>query len=449
MKRSYIFGLIVTLICSTAGFSQNPVQNPPQNQNQPQQVQQQQAKPQQTQPQNQPQQAQPQNQPQTQVRNQSQAPPQTQNRSQPQVQQTPGQVPQRPQATQNQPQSQSPNQPAQAPNTPDRRAPRQRPSDRTQQPVDKSSVLTERAKIQNERQSKAPEHIVWLREMYRNIDLDKDNNAALYYPVQPIGDRMNLFTTIFKLMADNKITAYNYVMDRQEVFTDSEKVNFESILKKFQILYKKEGTGENVRYIVDNSDIPSSEVLTYTIKEGWYFDAATGMFKSQVLAICPLLVRQDYSVGDITNNALFWIPYENLRPYLARTPIMTSNYNNVMNYSIDDFFTKGMYKGDIIKTVNLKDQSLVQQVGNDPEKLKHAQDSIESQLKAFKDQLWVHQDTTQVADTKSGKKASVKKGSGSTKTSVKNESASKEQKPKAVKAEKSSASPARSVRRTR
>jgi len=429
MKRSYIIGLIVTLICSTTGFSQNPVQNQPQNQNQPQQAQ----------PQG-PSVRRPQQQVQSQAagQNQPQTPPQTPNRPQSQVQQSPNQPPQNPGVSQNQP----PQQPPQSPN----RTPRTRPSDKAQQPVDKSSTLTERAKIKNEQQSKAPEHIVWLREMYRNIDLDKDNNAALYYPVQPAGDRMNLFTTIFKLMADKKITAYNYQPNQMEVFTDSEKVNFEKdILKKYKILYKQEGTGDNVHYVVDNSDIPSAEVLSYLIKEGWYFDAATGMFKSQVIAICPLLVLKDYNnKGEITTNPLFWIPYENLRPYLARTPIMTSNYNNVLTYSIDDFFTKGMYKGDIVKTVNMKDQSLIQQVGNDPEKLKHAQDSIESQLKAFREQLWVHQDTTKVADSKS-----VKKASGSTRSSVKSESSAKEQKPKAAKPEKSSATPTRSVRRTR
>jgi gliding motility associated protien GldN len=316
---------------------------------------------------------------------------------------------------------------------------------------DNTPVLTERAKIKNEQESKAPAHVVWLREMYRDIDLDKENNAALYYPERPIGERMNLFTTIFKLMADGKITAYNYVLDRQEVFTESEKVDFENILKKFQILYKKEGSGDNVRYIVDDSDIPSSEVLVYTIKEGWYFDAATGTYKSQVLAICPLLIRTDYNVGDLTRNPLFWIPYENLRPYLSRSMIMTSNYNNVMTYSIDDFFTKGMYQGDIVKTVNMKDQSLVQQVGNDPEKLKHARDSIENQLKDFKQQLWIQPDTTQVVADKGGKKVSAKKGSSAKTESVKTGSV-KQEKPKtskAPKAEKSSATPTKSVRRTR
>jgi len=296
---------------------------------------------------------------------------------------------------------------------------------------DRATTLTERARIKNEETSKAPVQVVWLREMYRYIHLLEENNAALYYPVQPIGDRMNLFTTIFKLLADGKITAYNFRFDGREVFTDAEKLDFEErFLKNFRIPYQKQGTGENARFIVDENSIPSSEVLIYQIKEGHYFDAATGTFKSQVTAILPIWVKKDYDTGGgETLNPLFWIPYENLRPYLSRTPIMTSNYNNVMTYTVDDFFTKGMYKGDIIKTVNLRDLSLAEQVGADPELLKLAQDSIENQLKAFRTQLWVQPDTTQVAANKNAKKVTTQ----------------------TAKPAKSStpASPTRSVRRTR
>ena len=323
---------------------------------------------------------------------------------------------------------------------------RQRPSEVV--PADRTPILTERAKIKNELASKAPEHVVWLREMYRNIDLEKENNAALYFPVQPIGNRMNLFTLIFKLLADNKIDAYNYLYDGREVFTNAQRLNFEEmVLKRFGIFYEKQGSGDNMRYLVNDSDIPSNEVLMYQIKEGSYFDAATGMYKSQVTAICPMLVRTDYNVGDVQTNAVCWIPYENLRPYLSRAMIMTSDYNNTLTYSMDDFFTKGMYHGDIIKTVNMRDLSLVQQVGDDPEMLKLAQDSIENQLKDFREHLWFKQDTTTQVEVKAAKKTSTKTN---TKTSAsRTTTSSKQTKQKQEKASSTSSTPTKSVRRTR
>ncbi len=30
-----------------------------------------------------------------------------------------------------------------------------------------------------------PEDVVWMREIYRTLDLTKDTNGALYYPVEP------------------------------------------------------------------------------------------------------------------------------------------------------------------------------------------------------------------------------------------------------------------------
>ncbi|MDR3339064.1 MAG: gliding motility protein GldN [Candidatus Symbiothrix sp.] len=304
----------------------------------------------------------------------------------------------------------------------------------------KSSNLTERARIKNEENSKAPSHIVWLREIYRVINLDSANNAALKFPVQPIGDRVNLFTLLFNLMTEGKIATYNYLADKEPDFSEKEKVNFENVLKNNQIPYTIQGSGNNAKFIVDEIDIPSQDVTEYLIKEGWYFDEATGAFNSKITLICPTIVRFDYNDNTTHKTNFCWIPYENIRPYLSRAMIMTSDYNNALTYTMDDYFMKKMYSGDIIKTVNMKDETLIQQVGDEPEALKHAQDSIERQLKAFEKQLWVQEDTTAVATTK---KSQQKTSSG------KNEKPKKEEKPKESKAEKSPAAPTKSVRRTR
>ncbi|MDR1682587.1 MAG: gliding motility protein GldN, partial [Candidatus Symbiothrix sp.] len=261
----------------------------------------------------------------------------------------------------------------------------QEPARRTRQrpgaEKDSSAVsnLTERAKIKNETESKQPAHIVWERIIYRQVEVSKaEINAALYYPVRPQNGRQNLFSLLFKLVADGKIPAYQY--DEIESFTDAYKVNFEEIiLKRLQLLYTKQGD----RFVVDERDIPSSEVTAYMIKEGYAFDQATGSFKNTVLAICPILIQEDFYGGGAQKTALFWVKYDDVRPYLSREMIMTSNYNNAMTYTLDDYFRKNLYVGEILKTVNMMGQSLAQQAGSDPEALKHAQDSIESQLKTF------------------------------------------------------------------
>ena len=42
------------------------------------------------------------------------------------------------------------------------------------------------------------EDVVWRRDIYRELDLNNEANAALYYPVEPKRNQRNLFTTIFR-----------------------------------------------------------------------------------------------------------------------------------------------------------------------------------------------------------------------------------------------------------
>jgi gliding motility associated protien GldN len=319
---------------------------------------------------------------------------------------------------------------------------RQRPSD--VRPIDNSPTLTERARIKNERESaSSPEHLAWLREMYRYIDLEKDENAPLLYPTEPIGSRMNLFSILFRLVVDGKVNAYQY-NEGGEVFEESRRIDVEDLLKnKLQVIYTTQGTGINTRYTVDDGDVPSGEVLLYMIKEAWYFDKSTANFNSRVLAICPILTRMDYYTGVVNKEALFWVVYDDIRPYISREMIMTSNYNNVLQFTMDDYFTKQMYDGEIVKTVNLRNQSLAQQVGNDPETLKLAQDSIESQLKAFNKNLWVFPpDTTGLAAKEAAVKAS--QPARESRNQSRNERA---QQSRASRTESVPATPTRSVRR--
>ncbi|GHT50846.1 hypothetical protein FACS189440_18980 [Bacteroidia bacterium] len=321
------------------------------------------------------------------------------------------------------------------------RTTRQRPSETGAPTV---SDLTERAKIKNEVESKKPTHIVWERLIYRTIDLTKEeNNAALYYPVQPQGDRQNLFTLIFKLLSDGKVDGYKYE-DGGEILDEEHKINLETdFLKKYQILYTKQGE----HFVVEDvRDLPTSEVTQYMIKEGYYFDQATGTFKTNVLAICPIWVKEDFYYGGSAPEPLFWLKYDDIRPYLSREMIMTSNYNNALTYTIDDYFSKNMYTGDILKTVNMMGKSLAQEVGSDPEALKHAQDSIESQLKLFDEKLWVYNDSVRLAAEKAPDKKASKKEKA---TSGRSNSTEKKESGSSSKQEKENAAPARSVRRTR
>ena len=253
--------------------------------------------------------------------------------------------------------------------------------------------LTVRAQDMNERMTQHIGNARWMRVIYRQIDLTKEQNAPLYYPTQPMNGQMNLFSIIFQLVCEGKLSAYEY-LDGYEDFSDNRKLDLKVMLDRCRIFYEETPGKDNepAGFVVNESDIPSGDVRSYYIKEAWYFDQNNSVFDVKTLAICPILTIVD----DMGQNTMpmFWIPYENLRPYIN----------------------------------------------------KREQERIENQLITFEKSLYLQPDTAQLAaDTKGKKSKSATVSARGRKTEAAKESKQKEVKIKAPKAQKSA--PVRSVRR--
>jgi gliding motility associated protien GldN len=318
----------------------------------------------------------------------------------------------------------------------ERRIPRAGRGERTQERSSRTPELTVRAQDMNERMTQDIGNARWMRVIYREVDLTKEVNASLYYPLRPLKGSMNLFSTIFQLVSEDKIDVYEYLGDYEQ-FDEEYKVNFKEMLDRFYIYYETiPSSGGDTAILVNESDVPSADVRTYYVKEAWYFDQNNSVFDVKTLAICPIL----YMSGDVGEQRMpmFWVPYENIRPYITNTRIMTSNTNNAKTFTIDDYFRRRMFDGDIIKTENLMNLSLAEYYP-DPDSLKIEQARIEAQLVEFERALYFQPDTT-ITDPKARRaRARVQKASSAKEPKV------KEQKVSAPKAERSAA-PARSVR---
>lgn len=300
--------------------------------------------------------------------------------------------------------------------------------------------LTVRAEDMNERNIQHIGNAPWMRIIYREIDLTKEENAPLYYPTRPMNGQMNLFTIIFQLLSEGKLTVYKY-MDGYEVFDEEHVEDFKEILNVARIYYEEAPgrAGEPPALVINESDIPSSDVLSYYVKEAWYFDRNNSVFDVKTLAICPRLSTVD-DFGAEQTTALFWLPYENIRPHIHTAYLMTSNTNNAKMFTIDDYFRRRMFSGEIIKTENLMNRTM-RELYPEPDSLKLAQQTIETQLTTFEQSLWFKEDTT-ATDGNDAEKA--------TRSARGRVSSTKEKAPKiqaAPKAERSA--PVRSVRRNR
>ncbi len=243
--------------------------------------------------------------------------------------------------------------------------------------------ITTRAKIGFPTTATMSEDVVWRRDIYREMNLEDDANAGLYYPVEPVGTQMNLFTYLFKLLMTGNIKAYEWRLDGNESFEDSARVKPLNLLDNYHIYYER----NNGKVRIDNSDIPSREVKGYYIKESAYYDQGTSTFHRKVIALCPIMTREDDFGDGSQKYPLFWVKYDDVAPFLSKQTIMTSNINNAATMSIDDFFTMNRYKGKIYKTTNMLGRTLAQYCPDDSSMVKE-QKRIEQELLDFEKNIF-------------------------------------------------------------
>ena len=306
--------------------------------------------------------------------------------------------------------------------------------------------ITTRARISFPTMASMSEDVVWRRDIYREISLEDDANAGLYFPVEPVGTQMNLFTYLFKLILRGDIKAYEYRLDGNESFEDSARVKTKAFLDNYHIYYER----RNGKVYIDNSDIPSREVTAYYIKESAYYDQGTATFHRKVIALCPIMSREDDFGDGAAKYPLFWIKYDDAAPFLSKQTMMTSDVNNAATMSVDDYFTMNLYKGKIYKTTNMLGKTLAQYCPTESATASEQQ-RIEQELVEFEKNLFGNNakkdSLDSVATAAKDEKATKKK------TKTKNNRRTSSPKVKEAKQPKSSSSgvaPARvSVRRER
>lgn len=266
------------------------------------------------------------------------------------------------------------------------RGPRTRPGQQTEAAGPSVSARMQ----QRSDASRSDANVKYMRIIYRELDLAKeDANAPLYFPEDLVDGQENLFRIMFRLLAQNKIPAYE-PLDGREDFSEANRVKMADIIKSFDILAKpaKGFSEKNPVYDIEPIDVPTNEVLAYYIIERWEFDNLSNRMKTTVEAICPVIVHDDaYAIAGKT--PMFWMKMDDLRPYLQAQYIFTDDDNNLATHTYDDFFALNMYKGNIYKTRNLRNRTLAQITGDDPDDLKRAQDSIQNRLDHYADNLWV------------------------------------------------------------
>ncbi|MBP5306979.1 MAG: gliding motility protein GldN [Paludibacteraceae bacterium] len=229
--------------------------------------------------------------------------------------------------------------------------------------------------------------IYWQKVVYRVIDLRERMNYPLYYPEEANDGRESFFAIIFKLVNDRKVPAFRY-NERTEKFNKDNLIDVEEdFLKKYDLIYKTKvnPTTKVKTFEVEDADIPNTEVIKYYVKEVWFFDKNSSTFNVKIISICPVLVTNK-GVG-IQSYPLFWIPFDNLRPYLVQREVMITDKNNGARMSYDDLFMKRRFASNIYKESNLQNRMILQYNAT-PEDVKREQERIKTDILNEEQDLW-------------------------------------------------------------
>jgi hypothetical protein len=161
--------------------------------------------------------------------------------------------------------------------------------------------MTLRAKLYFPTAIPMDEDVVWRRDIYRELNLTDDANAALYYPVEPTDGKMNLFTYIFKLMFTGRVPVYQYRMDGNEDFSAANRLTPKAFVDNYHIYYEKKSDEEKKN--IDLVELNVNELDAFVIPEKTTLYAGERFNSHVVMAAIDSTQRPEIYVNGSRLNA--------------------------------------------------------------------------------------------------------------------------------------------------
>lgn len=257
--------------------------------------------------------------------------------------------------------------------------------------------------------------IVWSRVVYRIIDMRYKQNYQLYFPVRYDDPQ---YRSLFKVIVDgivDGLPVYRKAQDNiKPEFADANLIGMEEIPTLFMVDDPTADYSEDTcHYNVECSDAMLlhydkkadkmtfhfypyesfvKNQLKYLIQEIVFFDRHTSRLYSKIIAIAPLQsdkifsTESDQVMAALHESLLFWIPFDALRPYLAKQYMIPQSNDN-KRLTFDEFFAKKLYTSYILGDSNMYNR-MIPNYAKTADEIKKEQQRIFDELLTFEQDLW-------------------------------------------------------------
>ena len=223
--------------------------------------------------------------------------------------------------------------------------------------------------------------ILWSLRVWQRIDLRERMNQRLYFPESPSGDFRSLMQVLQDGILAGEIRAYGIDDEnfRGEPL-DPERL-FEDLARPFTFTVEGEEFTEMVPF-------STTDVYIFRIKEEWFIDKRRGKLDVRIIGISPAMLVRDEETGELTNvqEPIFWVPFEDARPVLARAPVYNA-HNSSQLISFDDLFIRRFFNGTIYREDRPDNRAISEYIEDPRERLLEAE-RIKERIRNMELDLW-------------------------------------------------------------
>lgn len=196
--------------------------------------------------------------------------------------------------------------------------------------------------------------VMWLKRVWRVIDLREKINHTLYFPVEPIMDRRSLTQVIYQAVLEGTITPYGTLDD--EFTVQLTKAEVEQSTTRVDTEYIENEFGD-VEPVAIKEEFNPGNVKRYRLKEEWFFDNQKSVLEARIIGICPVAEKFDEN-GDYKGELpLFWIYYPESRELFSKEPVYNM-HNDAERRTLEDIIWKRMFSSYLYKESNVYDRKI-------------------------------------------------------------------------------------------